>query len=215
MPNSKNQKQQSAKQRKKPSEKQKGNTGNQKKSDRRVKGSAVKKTVKLHPKDKEPFKKQRLTAAKPTITTGISRPKGKEPFEKQITKILFKAKEELLMDVSQKVKEETNTSKFEIGDIYDIASTERDRELSLILGDRDREKLANIEDAFERLKDGTYGICEECGEPIGEERLKVLPFTKVCVECKSKNEREHGCRRKYEEETGFGIIEKTEVEEEF
>ena len=190
MPNPKNKKRQSARQQKEPSKKQKGTTGSQTKSAVKTKVPAVEKTAKLPPKSKEPLKKQ-------------------------ITKILLKAKEELLMDVSQKVKEETNRSKFEIGDIYDIASTERDRELSLILGDRDREKLANIEDTFERLKDGTYGICEECGEPIGEERLKVLPFTKVCVDCKSRNEREHGSRRKYEEETGFGIIEKTEVEEEF
>ena len=99
--------------------------------------------------------------------------------------------------------------------MYDIASAERDRELSLILGDRERERLASIQDALARLEDATYGMCEECGEPIGEERLKILPFTKVCVECKTKNEREHGVRRKYEEETGFSFVEKSEMEEEF
>lgn len=170
-------------------------------------------------KQKKPLAKHlsQPAKAKGHIGAATSKPhqRGREPFKKQIVKILIKAKEELLAEVNQKVKEETNTSKFEIGDIYDIASTERDREISLILGDRDREKLANIEDALIRVKDGTYGTCEECGEPIGEERLKILPFTKVCVDCKSKNEREHGSRKRYEEETGFGIIEKTETEEEF
>ena len=56
--------------------------------------------------------------------------------------------------------------KFEIGDIYDTASNERERELSLILGDRDREKLAEIEDALERIENGNYWICDECGEKL-------------------------------------------------
>lgn len=161
-------------------------------------------------------KKTKQTAKKKTIKSPIQKPvKSKESFKRDMQKRLLTVKNELLADVSQKVREESNPIKFEIGDIYDIASTERDRELSLILGDRDREKLAGIEDALERLKEGIYGLCDECGELIGEERLKILPFTKVCVECKSKNEREHGARKKYEEETGLGIIEKTETEEEF
>ena len=51
-------------------------------------------------------------------------------------------------------------------------------------------KLSEIEDALERIKDTSYGGCEECGEPIAEDRLRALPFTRVCVECQSKNERE-------------------------
>jgi len=154
---------------------------------------------------------------KKTVKPLSARPsaKRKGSFKKEIRKRLLSMREELLAEVNQKVKAETDPDKFEIGDMYDIASAERDRELSLILGDRERERLASIQDALARLEDATYGMCEECGEPIGEERLKILPFTKVCVECKTKNEREHGVRRKYEEETGFSFVEKSEMEEEF
>lgn len=140
--------------------------------------------------------------------------KVREPFKKEIIKKLLKVKEDLLNEVAAKIKNESNTLKFEIGDIYDIASNERERELTLMLGDRDREKLAEIEDALVRIESGNYGACDECGEPIGEARLMALPFTKVCIDCKSKDEREKGARKRYEEEHGLAILEKTEAEEE-
>lgn len=149
-------------------------------------------------------------AAASTTTT-----KGKVPFKVEITQKLQDAKNKILQEVSQKVRSESNILKHEIGDIYDIASNERERELTLMLGDRDREKLSEIEDALERLKDNSYGTCEECGEPIAEPRLKALPSTRVCVECMSKMEKELKIKgRGYEEETGLGILERTESEEE-
>lgn len=138
----------------------------------------------------------------------------RESFKKEVTKKLLKAKQDLLSEVTEKVKNESNSLKFEIGDIYDIASNERERELTLMLGDRDREKLAEIEEAFERIKNGSYGICDECGEPIAEARLFAMPFTKVCIDCKSKDEKEKGSRKRYEEEAGLPILEKTETDEE-
>ena len=148
-------------------------------------------------------------------TTTTTTTKGKVPFKTEITQKLQDAKNKILQEVSQKVRSESNILKHEIGDIYDIASNERERELTLSLGDRDREKLAEIEDALERLKDNSYGTCEECGEPIAEPRLKALPSTRVCVECMSKMEKELKIKgRGYEEETGLGILERTESEEE-
>lgn len=139
--------------------------------------------------------------------------KGKVPFKKEITQKLLESKNKILQEVSQKIKNESNVLKFEIGDIYDIASNERVRELTLILGDRDREKLSEIEDALDRIKDSSYGDCEECGEPITENRLRALPFTRVCVECQSRNEREQKIKGRFEEEPGLGILEKSENEE--
>src|SRR3989338_6142544 len=78
------------------------------------------------------------------------KPPTREPFKKEMTKRLQKVKGTLLAEVAEKIKSESNTLKFEIGDIYDIASNERERELTLMLGDREREKLAEIEEAFER-----------------------------------------------------------------
>lgn len=164
---------------------------------------AVKKTAKPVVVKKAPAPK---TAVKP---------KGKVSFKAEITQKLQEARGKILQEVSQKVRSESNVLKHEIGDIYDIASNERERELTLMLGDRDREKLSDIEDALERLRDNSYGTCEECGEPIAEPRLKALPSTKVCVECMSKMEKELKIKgRGYEEDTGLGILERTESEEE-
>lgn len=142
------------------------------------------------------------------------KPRAKDSFRKMMIKKLLKVKADLLSGVSEKIKNESNSLKFEIGDIYDIASNERERELTLMLGDRDREKLVETEDALERIKNKTYGVCDECSEPIGEARLEALPFTKVCVDCKSKDEKEKGARKRYDEEPGLSILEKTEGEEE-
>ena len=146
--------------------------------------------------------------------TKLGKPRPKDSFKKEMIKKLLRVKEDLLAEVTEKVKNESNSAKLEIGDIYDIASNERERELTLMLGDRDREKLAEIEEAFERIKSGNYGVCDECGEPIAEARLLALPFTKVCIDCKSKDEREKGTRKRYEEEAGLPILEKTDTEEE-
>ncbi|MBI5563020.1 MAG: TraR/DksA family transcriptional regulator [Deltaproteobacteria bacterium] len=136
------------------------------------------------------------------------------PFKKEVTQKLLEAKTKILQEVSQKVRSESDVLKFEIGDIYDIASSERERELTLMFGDRDREKLAEIEDALERIRENLYGECEECGEPIAENRLRALPFTRVCVECQSKQEREQKIKGRLEEETGLGILERSETEDE-
>ncbi|MDH5559856.1 MAG: TraR/DksA family transcriptional regulator [Deltaproteobacteria bacterium] len=80
----------------------------------------------------------------------------------------------------------------EIGDEVDHASEERDRELYQLLGDRERKKLEQIEHALERIEDETYGICEECDSKISKKRLMALPFTMLCVDCKSEEERTKG-----------------------
>lgn len=164
--------------------------------------------------------KQKAGVKKPgknPVTRAAKKPeksRSKDSFRKMMIKKLLKVKADLLSEVSEKIKNESNSLKFEIGDIYDIASNERERELTLMLGDRDREKLVETEEALERIKNKTYGICDECGEPIGEARLEALPFTKVCIDCKSKDEKEKGARKRYEEEPGLAILEKTEAEEE-
>ncbi len=181
---------------------------NQKTKKPAKKAVAQKPLVSAKPKN-EPAKKSvkvKAPAEKPKLS--------KAAFKKTIINALLEQKSKILKDVSHKVKNESNVLKFEIGDIYDIASNERERELGLMLGDRDREKLAEIEDAFVRLKDNIYGECEECGEPIADERLLLLPATRVCVECQSRNEKELKIKGKLDEDMGLGIIEKTESEEE-
>jgi DnaK suppressor protein len=73
-------------------------------------------------------------------------------------------------------------------DPSDRASMESNRNSVLRIRDRERKLIFKIEDALKRLEDGEYGICEECGEGIGIERLKVRPVTTLCIECKSSQE---------------------------
>ncbi len=138
----------------------------------------------------------------------------KTTFLKSIKKQLLKMRQDLLTHIEKDVRTESDTSRFEIGDIYDQASSERERELNLILGDRDRQKLKEIDEALRRIDEGTYGICEECGEPIEERRLRAMPFTRVCIDCKTRDEREHGKRKVYEGPEFIGRPDMTEFEEE-
>lgn len=73
-------------------------------------------------------------------------------------------------------------------DPTDRASMESNRDSVLRIRDRERKLIFKIEDALRRLENGEYGICEECGEKIGIERLKARPVTTLCIECKSSQE---------------------------
>jgi len=60
----------------------------------------------------------------------------------------------------------------------------------LRIRDRERKLIFKIQEALRRLDGGEYGVCEECGENIGIERLKARPVTTLCIECKSSQEME-------------------------
>ncbi len=66
-------------------------------------------------------------------------------------------------------------------------SFERDYELTVLQSERD--KLAQIERALARINDGSYGVCESCGNPIGKMRLMAFPRATLCMPCKQREER--------------------------
>jgi RNA polymerase-binding transcription factor DksA len=65
---------------------------------------------------------------------------------------------------------------------------EREKDLSIL--EQVEAELADVEHALRRLDDGTFGLCEACGRPIGEERLEALPATRFCLEDQAEAERE-------------------------
>jgi len=73
-------------------------------------------------------------------------------------------------------------------DPTDRASMESNRNSILRIRDRERKLIFKIQEALQRLNDGEYGICEQCGEEIGIERLKARPVTTLCIDCKSSQE---------------------------
>ena len=73
-------------------------------------------------------------------------------------------------------------------DPADRASAESDRAFTLRIRDRERRLIRKIQAAIQRLDEGTYGICEDCGEDISIPRLKARPVTKLCINCKARQE---------------------------
>jgi RNA polymerase-binding protein DksA len=58
-----------------------------------------------------------------------------------------------------------------------------DRELDYGLEENEEDLLLAIDGALQRIEDGTYGICTNCGKPIGQERLEALPWAELCIDC--------------------------------
>lgn len=73
-------------------------------------------------------------------------------------------------------------------DPLDRASSERDQGFLLRIRDRESHVIDKIRDALERIEDGSFGICESCGDDIPIERLKVRPVAIRCIKCKVKEE---------------------------
>lgn len=135
---------------------------------------------------KEAVKAPVKAPVKVTTKTPAKEPAIKDKWS-EIRAILLKMKQDAVQEILRSIKSGSESSAAEetTGDIYDQASSERDRELELLLNDREREKVHNIDEALLRMSEGEYGICEECDEDIPVGRLKVLPFTRHCVRCKS------------------------------
>jgi len=135
-------------------------------------------------------------------------------FLKQASDMLEEMKRGLTKEMQGRVKGETEGVKDEGRDTYDLASDERDREINFILNDREREKLVAIDEALQRIKDKSYGICESCEGEIQLGRLKVLPFTRLCVKCQEENEKESKRQKTLDEERGYRRLVLTDFEEE-
>jgi DnaK suppressor protein len=120
-----------------------------------------------------------------------------------IKKRFLKMKDDLLREVATRIESETD-HRYEIGDIYDLATSERDREFSLLVGNRTRQRLQEIDAALDRISEKNYGVCEDCSQRISPGRILAMPFTRLCVKCKEEAE------KKEEEET---MLEHPEDEE--
>ncbi len=72
------------------------------------------------------------------------------------------------------------------GDFADRSAASNEEEISIQLKQTDTKLLRAIEVARQRIESGTYGICIECDEEIAGGRLKAVPWTKVCIDCKEK-----------------------------
>ncbi len=94
-----------------------------------------------------------------------------------------------LLNEAEKTVSEMTDGKENYPDPTDRASLEPDRNFELRIRDRERKLIAKMQEAIKRIDDGTYGICEMCGNPISEKRLQARPVTTSCIDCKTKQER--------------------------
>lgn len=121
------------------------------------------------------------------------RPSETEPFMNPMQQEYFRQK--LLAWRTELLKESTETlnhlqeESLSEPDIADRASLETDRALELRTRDRERKLISKIDEALTRIEDGTYGYCEETGEPIGIKRLEARPIATLSIEAQERHER--------------------------
>lgn len=101
---------------------------------------------------------------------------------------LLRWREELLQESSQTLQNLQEAS-LQSPDIADRASAETDRAVELRTRDRGRKLVQKIDEALDRLDDGSYGYCEETGEPIGLRRLEARPVATMSLEAQERHER--------------------------
>jgi DnaK suppressor protein len=138
----------------------------------------------------------------------------RKTFLKKARETLQEMRAQLLRSVQAELHEGREQSKDEGMDTYDLASDARDREISLILTDRDRDKLLAIDDALARVDDGTYGLCESCESDVAEGRLEALPFTRLCINCQAEREKEAKTMKRFEEDRTYRRLSTSDTDEE-
>ena len=121
------------------------------------------------------------------------RPSDNEPFMNPMQQEYFRQK---LLSWRIELLQESNETLLHLQqeslsepDIADRASLETDRSLELRTRDRERKLIAKIDDALHRLEEGSYGFCEETGEPISLQRLEARPIATLSLEAQERHER--------------------------
>jgi DnaK suppressor protein len=121
------------------------------------------------------------------------RPTDKEPFMNERQREYFRQKliawrEDILRE-SKETLQHLQDENQNHPDFADRASSETDRAIELRARDRQRKLIAKIDEALSRIEDGTYGYCEETGEPISIKRLEARPIATLSIEAQERHER--------------------------
>jgi len=121
------------------------------------------------------------------------RPTEKEPFMNDRQREYFRNKllawrEDILKEAKETLQHLQDENQNH-PDLADRASSETDRAIELRARDRQRKLIAKIDAALQRIEDGTYGYCEETGEPIAIKRLEARPIATLSIEAQERHER--------------------------
>jgi DnaK suppressor protein len=130
-------------------------------------------------------------ATKPSrVSKQTSAKKDKYP---DIRRALERQRASILNEVEDVLSNRSGQEAFP--DVSDQASAEVDQNFSMRIREREQKLLKKIDEALERMKANTYGICEQCGGEIPYKRLKARPVTTLCIDCKTLQEQEERARR--------------------
>ena len=131
--------------------------------------------------------------------TGTYRPSDSEPFMNERMREYFRRKllawKDEILEESRSTIESLQQDTTPLPDLADRATSETDRAIELRTRDRQRKLIAKIEDAIRRLDDGSYGYCEETGEPISLSRLEARPIATMSLEAQERHERRERVHR--------------------
>lgn len=121
-----------------------------------------------------------------TETTVKKKNRGNEKVERQLTSL----EKDLLKALQKRLERARAVSADDPTEFMDMVSDSESDELAARIAEADSAKIDEIEDALRRLREGKYGVCQDCGEAISKKRLKVRPFATLCISCKQDREHE-------------------------
>jgi DnaK suppressor protein len=132
---------------------------------------------------------KRSAVRKPTKRQGLKIGRGKVGSRAEELRNMLEAKRaEILEEIRRARKDSMETDRTSFAEVGDLVSASVEKERAFEYGEIGVNALREIDYALEKLKEGTYGICELCSKPIGLKRLKVMPSARLCIQCKSQEE---------------------------
>ena len=108
---------------------------------------------------------------------------------KKFKTMLEEKRDEIVKKAKQTLSEDMMLDANDLPDEMDLASSEYLQSFTFRLRAREKFLLEKVEHALEKIEDGSFGLCEECGEEIAIKRLEARPETNLCIRCKEEQER--------------------------
>ncbi len=115
-------------------------------------------------------------------------PGGSNSRAEELRAILEAKRSEIIQEIRRARQDSVKPDRESYAEVGDLVSASLEKERAFEYGEIGVQLLREIDSALEKLKEGTFGICEMCTKPIGIRRLKVMPSARLCIKCKSMEE---------------------------
>jgi DnaK suppressor protein len=112
----------------------------------------------------------------------------RQEFLERMHQTLLEKRKALVGGVRESSMDSIEASSETVQDTADQAATAYTKEFLLSIGDAERRLLQQVDEALAKIRRKTYGICDKCGEPVGDKRLLALPFARMCIKCAEEEE---------------------------